>query len=716
MTLPARRLLAAAGVVALLVMARGPLHRVTHGLPVSNDDAIPLLMARHILKGELATILWSQPYNGALDAYLLAPGLLVADTHTVFRSYEILCGLALIALAGAFAWLAGGERAGWAAAALAAVGTPYMALMAATGPTPNFLMPVLTGAALLRGLGSLVTGRGPGPAGAAAWGLLCGLAIWNSALAVPALIGGFAGLVVAGLRPRLRTAASVAVGLAVGLSPLLIARAVGASGSSPVTALRPRWLWMAGLRDVVQAAAGLVGLQVPLVVDGPERAALPVVLMVLLGVALGGAVAYGAITARRGAVLVGWAVALVTAFAFSRRTGGDEVRYLYGLTVPALALAGLGLARLAARHLGAAVAAAAAIAVPWLWGERILVRAWSDPAHAAVVWQVPPLDPVLETLRRAGVRSAYASLQFAGRIALQSDEDVLASQAWNERIPGDPLRFRDEVDLDPRPAWVLHAHLSRGMPRAARFRELLREMGGSAHEDRPGEFSAFRAFRPPFDEARPVPPSEVTVTAADGTPLPALVQDRDGGTSWTASHGITRGTGLSVTVATPRRLSALVVQVPLDPSPLATSWVCEVDGAVVASGPAPFVAQWINGAPRAGRQALLAVVLPGGTARQVRLLFQESGPPLGVAEVFLYGLDEPEHPAAGHGAAEAAFEAARRGDWAEAVTRYREAARLEPGRAAFHAAVARATWRAQQRRRLDVESLDDGGPALVSRR
>jgi hypothetical protein len=40
--------------------------------------------------------------------------------------------------------------------------------------------------------------------------------------------------------------------------------------------------------------------------------------------------------------------------------------------------------------------------------------------------------------------------------------DGIASQAWNERIPGDPLRFRDEVDLDPNAAWVLSPTLSRG--------------------------------------------------------------------------------------------------------------------------------------------------------------------------------------------------------------------------------------------------------------
>ena len=46
--------------------------------------------------------------------------------------------------------------------------------------------------------------------------------------------------------------------------------------------------------------------------------------------------------------------------------------------------------------------------------------------------------------------------------------------------------------------------------------------------------------------------------------------------------------GLVVRVP-PRRLSALVLLVPLDPTPLTARWVCETDGAVVASGPRPWI-------------------------------------------------------------------------------------------------------------------------------
>jgi hypothetical protein len=706
-----------AGIALLFLAARLPLHLATWALPVSNDDAIPLLMARHVLRGELSTILWNQPYNGTLDTYLLAPGLAVAEHHTVFRLYEAVCGLLLVVAAAAAADRMHGRMAAWAAAALAAVGTPYMALMAATGPTPNFLIPLLVSVPVLAGLRDLQEpARRRSTLRAGGLGLVCGLAIWDSALAIPALAGAAAGLIAAGWRPRVRGIAAFAAGLVLGAAPLVIARVVHASASSPVTALRPRWLWMAGLRDLARASSGLFGLQVPLVVDGPERASLPVATVLALGAGLALLVVAAVMRDRGAWPLLGWAAALAAGFALSRRTGGDEIRYLYGLTVPVFALLGVGAARLGARVPALAALGAVAVSVPWLLGHRVLARTWRNPEHASVVWQVPSLEPVQASLRHTGVRSGYASLQFAARLSVESDETVLASQAWNERIPGDPLRLRDEVDLDPRAAWILSSRLSRGMPRARGFRDLLSSLGGGAwHEDVAAEFSIFRAFRPPYDETRPVPPSEMEVRSLDGTVLPAAVRDRDPRTSWTSPQGIGRGSGLVVRVP-PRRLSALVLRVPLDPTPLAARWVCEADGTVVASGPLSHTLQWVNGAPRAGRQALLAVVLPGTSASEVRLIFQDAGPPLGVIEVFLYGPDEVARPADGAGAAEAAYAAARGGSWDDAVRLYADAVRAEPDRASYHACLARAEWRAARRRHLDVESLDDGGPPLVERR
>jgi hypothetical protein len=726
-----RRERSAWGALALLLLAaaRVPLHDATLHLPVSNDDAIPLLMARGILGGELATILWNQPYNGALDAYLLAPWLAVGSPHTVFRLYEIACGLALVLMTGLLARAAAGERAGWIAIALAAAGTPYMALMAATGPTPNFLVPLLVAAAFLMiapddrdhdhdRVDVSVNANGNGHVRFLIAGLLAGLAIWDSFLALPALAGAMAGLLLLlGAPPRPRATAWLVVGAVAGLLPLLVARAVGASGSTPVTAIRPRWLWASGLRDLLRAGRGLFGLDVPLVVDGPERAWLNAPMAAALGVSLAVAILLGA-TRRRSLPLLGWAGALATAFALSRRTGGDEVRYLFGLVPPVLALCAVGIGRLvpAAPPLGRAAAVLLGVGLvgPWFGGHRAVLAAWRNPSHASVVWQVPPIGPALDRLESEGVRSAYASLQFAARLAVDGGGALVVSQAWNERIPGDPLRFRDEVDLDPAPAWVLSPRLSRGMPRAGGFRQLVAAMGGSFRETPAGALVVFDRFVAPYDESRPVPVEAMAVRAIEGTALPAAVLDRDPATKWTSPAAIARGSGLAVALRESRRLSAVVLAVALDPTPLGVAWVAEADGAVVAQGPARHTLQWVNGAPRAGRQALLVVPIGDRAVREVRLLFQGAGPPLAVSEVFAYGPDEAPQPASG--AAARAYDRARAGRWDDAVRLYAEALRAEPHRASHHAALSRARWRAAGRRWLDVESLGDGGPGLVARR
>jgi hypothetical protein len=721
-----RRILA---VAALALAARGALHWTTYWLPVSNDDAILLLMGRAVLHGEFATALWNQPYNGALDAYLLAPLLAVLPHHGAYRLYQVLC-------AGLLAWLVyllgrrlGGRGAGFAGALLAAWGTPYMALMTATGPPPNFLMPLVTGFPLLLALDGLPPGDDgderpaavpPGAALVAAAGLCCGLAVWNSALAIPAFAGMAAGLALAGLRPRVRPALAFAAGFALGVLPLAVSHLDGAAGSrvetasSAVTALRPQWLWGQGLVDLAHALAGLVGLQVPLVVDGRERTAVPLVVASLLAAAL--VVSLSASGARRALPLAGWGLALAGAFWLSRRTGPDDLRYLYGVHAPLLALVGFGLHRLWTRRRPVALAAGAALALGWGLGTARLVGAWSQPEFAERVWEVPTLDAAIAAAQAAGARSVYASLQVAGRITLETRGAIVASQAWNERIPGDPLRFRDEVDLDPGAAWVLSNRLSRGMPRVAGFRERLRELGGTFDETAAGSFVVFHGFRPPYDESRPVPRAAIRLATLEGRGLGAEVLDRDPASCWTSSQGIARGAGLVVGVAPARRLSALVLGVDLEASPLAVPWVADVGGEVVAQGPARSGFAWVNGAPRAGRQALLVVPLGGRRTDEVRLVFQGPGPQLSVTEAFLYGPDEEALAPAGEEQARAAVDLARAGRWDDSVRSYADALRLGPERASFHAGFARASWRAARRRVLDVEGLTDGGPELVESR
>lgn len=243
-----------------------------------------------------------------------------------------------------------------------------------------------------------------------------------------------------------------------------------------------------------------------------------------------------------------------------------------------------------------------------------------------------------------------------------------------------------------------------------------RRWGGTWREETAGAVELFHDFRPPYDESRPVPAEELGLRTMDGIGLPASVLDRDRHTVWTSAAAIARGSGVTVSVSPPRRLSAMVFLVPLDSPVGAIHWVAEADGVVFARGPARYALQWVNGAPRAGRQAVMVVPLRDRSLQEVRVIFQEAGPPLTIAEVFVYGPDEGPRPAAGAASAGEAYERVRRGQWPEAERLYDDACRVEPDRASHHAAALRAGWRAPRRGWLDVESLDDGGDAFFGRR
>ena len=86
------------------------------------------------------------------------------------------------------------------------------------------------------------------------------------------------------------------------------------TASSAVTALRSPGDWLSGVSDLARALLGLLGLQVPLVVDGPERASLPVALVVPLAAGLLVLVVAGS-ASRASGPLVFWALALLGAFA-----------------------------------------------------------------------------------------------------------------------------------------------------------------------------------------------------------------------------------------------------------------------------------------------------------------------------------------------------------------------------------------------------------------
>ena len=169
-------------------------------------------------------------------------------------------------------------------------------------------------------------------------------------------------------------------------------------------------------------------------------------------------------------------------------------------------------------------------------------------------------------------------------------------------------------------------------------------------------------------------------------------------------------------LATARRVAALVLLVDLEQSPLAVPGSAKRTACSRPAVPRATASSGSTARRGRGNRRCSPIALGDRVASGLRLIFQGAGPPLRVSEVFVYGPDEDTIPVADQSEdapGVRALAAARRGDWDEAARLYAEAVRQDADRASRHAALARASWRAAHRGRIDVESLDDGGPDLV---
>ena len=697
----------------------GRSHRATFRLPVSNDDAILLLMGRHVLRGELATTLWNQPYNGALDAYLLAPLLAVLPHHPAYRLYELAVRRAARRprrAAGAPPRRAG-RRLGR--------GAPRRLGDAVHGPDdghgPAAELPDAArhrlsaaggaGRAAAAGGAPARAGRGPRPRARLRPRRLELLA------RDPGLRRDGGG---ARARPACGRGAgrslAFAAGSALGAAPLVVARAdrgLGREGGDGVERGDRRsgrsWLWGQGVARPRPRAAG------------PRRPA---------GAAGGGRQGAGRAARSRSSSLsrggparrarrrraaraarcrsLGWAAALAGAFWLSRRTGPDELRYLYGLNAPAPRAGGAGLA--APLGLAPARGGAAGAGPPRALGLRP-ARAGRDAGATrptpSACGRCRASQPPLDALRAAGdaqrLREPPVRRPPHARGARGGDREPGLERAHPGRPAALPRRGgpRPRAGVGALDALLARHAARRRLPRArcAGDGRLVRGDGRSA-----GSWCS-TGSGPPYDEGaaragRAGSPRD----DRRARPLGAAALDRDPRDRVDGGRGARpRERRRRARLGRPRRLSALVLALDLEASPLAVPWAASIGGR--GRGAGAGACRVPVGERRAARgQAGAAGGAARRTGRRTRCGWCSRGRARDSRSrrCSSTGPDEAARPPAGAEPARGAFESARAGRWDEAVRLYAQAVRLEPDRASHHAAWARARWRA--------------GPAALARR
>ena len=223
---PAAILIALAGALGAclamrLVMVLSPIGRL------DADEAVTAIMAERILDGDLYAFYAGQNYLGTAEQYLQAAVFAVApDTATSLRVAQVVlavlaCGLVYLLATRVTASRWGGVLA----AALFAVGPYYNVFKGSRSHGAYAIAAVLVAAIAILALRVDPRSR-RAPAVAAAFGLLCGLALWQSTLTayvvIPAVLWALASA-----RGHLRSLVPIGIGGAiVGAAPFIAHRLV----------------------------------------------------------------------------------------------------------------------------------------------------------------------------------------------------------------------------------------------------------------------------------------------------------------------------------------------------------------------------------------------------------------------------------------------------------------------------------------------------------
>ena len=578
-------LLAAAAGLRLYLYAVG-----SANMPVTTDEAITVLQAEDILKGEFPLLMTGQPYMFPMDAYWMAPMEPFLPRNAYGMRVQVLIEGFVLAVLGL--WILrrmGTWREIWPGALLVLFPSAY--LLCTHG-----VYSIFTSAAILAFLaaGCLATLDPPGGRGrkdmddggrregwlAFAAALFLGLAVTNSlfALGMAVPLAVFALWNTAGVRKwrlLVRRLVGFAVGGFLGLLPHLWTRWTIPNAHKAVTEMYSApaaWerFWQPTVAHVLP---GTLGFQPCLWPDSDIRLAGAGWVLPACGGAVLGLFAVALVLAatriardgkaRRWPVLgpFEWALGVMAAgivlFTLNRRATACDFRYLVPVAdVMPFLVAGVWLRlRWWVLRWIAGAGVAALCAFNGITGVR-LAQAWKAEDFATRVMSAPDLGPVLELLRSEGIRHAVASHWAAYRIGFEADGDVVCSQPRNERFAGWPLPYKAEVDASTNVAYVLTDAIRFLKP--GLFESHMQTMEVEADVKPAGAFRVYRNFRIPETSVYHALPTEWFSISANNAPdRAAAMTDGEIGTFWRTDVLQTNGIAVECAFRSPVPLAGM---------------------------------------------------------------------------------------------------------------------------------------------------------------
>jgi hypothetical protein len=517
---PAPVLIALAGALGAclamrLVMVLSPIGRL------DADEAVTAIMAERILDGDLYAFYAGQNYLGTAEQYLQAAVFAVApDTATSLRVVQVVLAVLACGLVYGLATRVTASRwGGVLAAALFAVGPYYNVFKGSRSHGAYAIAAVLVAAIAILALRVDPRSR-RAPAVAAAFGLCCGLALWQSTLTayvvIPAVLWALASA-----RGHLRSLVPIGIGGAVvGAAPFIAHRL--AHGLFVGTGRPPQFpsTYAERMDNLVQPVSEMF-LGVKAIGGVPVADWAPPAWALLVAVAALAAAAWvrrrglwALVTLRRDGrrpidlVLASFLVAPLLYGLSDFTWYAGEPRYLFTL-YPSLAVAAAALVLRTPRRVAPAVGVAligVTLALSAIQIDDAIAGDGYPPVIDGGLVLEEDLPDVARALEREGVDAVYANYWLAYPLQFAAGEALAVSPYGDQRFPA--LDAAVATSPEP-PAYV--TPLGEG---AAQVRRGLRALGTTFDERRVESVVVFS------DLSQPRTPAEVLPAGAAAPAAP----------------------------------------------------------------------------------------------------------------------------------------------------------------------------------------------------
>jgi hypothetical protein len=394
---------------------------------LDSDEAVPGLMARHLLHGQLSTFYWGQSYGGTFEIALVALGFLFGGANPVVLS---LVPIVLYGVAAVLVWRIGCRTIGMPGAAVAGVLAWLWPAYFVWRSTREYgYYGVLLVCALTIVLLALRLRERPDALDAAGLGIAAGIGWWSSIqialVALPVLVW----LVLR--RPAVLRYGLLAAGAAFAAASPWIVENVRSGGASLQTSPAPELARSYGFRLGGFFSDGLpttLGLRTLFTLQWLPVAALgPIVLIVLIA-----AIAVVLVRRRRSLELL---AAVIVPYPFLYALSGFtyyriEPRYL-ALLAPILALVVASML-VDLRAASLVLVAASALTVIAL----VRLRDAGGIAPGAPDVRAPTtVAPLIRTLDRRGITRASANYWVAFRVTFLTEERIVVAPNGGDRYP-----------------------------------------------------------------------------------------------------------------------------------------------------------------------------------------------------------------------------------------------------------------------------------------